>query len=638
MNGMPSQLVAFLLCAMSFVSHAQEAPTLDTVTVIGTRGGLPFERAARTVTILGPEQIAAAGAATIAELLETVTSVDIRQRGPDGAQADISIRGGTFEQALVLVDGVPVSDPQTGHHLMDLPITIDDVERIEVLGGQASRAYGPNAVGGVINIVTRVPEGNQVRASVSGGQDRSLAGRVSAGMSAGPVSQRISASRALTDGYRHNSDHDIQNVFYRAVAVFGQARVDAAVGYVDKEFGANGYYSDFFPEQREHTNTVHGTISARVPVGTWQLVPRAYYRRHYDDFVLDSRDPSFYRNETVSHVLGGGLEASRSWKPGVLTVAGEAVWEQLDSDDLGGHDRFRATLHLEHVFSLWGRLTLTPGAALSYVSGAGWGIWPGIDVGLRTFDWLRLTAGVDYSYRVPTFTELYYDSPANRGSEDLDPEACLSTELGLQFSPGPVRGHVSAFRRDGGGVIDWVRAAGQRQWVAGGVDEVDVSGGETAWQVTLKGPLARQPMHMGASYALLDIARTSDRLRAVYEAFVPDSIRPLVQSVPLEFKYGDDYLRHAAVAWIDHSLLLPLRLNWRLRYEQRNGRGDGTWLFDLKAYMNLPRFGFFVSATNLLDQQYCEIGTIPGPGRRCSAGACVLFMDDRRGSGAGSRR
>jgi len=399
---------------------------------------------------------------------------------------------------------------------------------------------------------------------------------------------------------------------------------------VDKEFGANGFYSDAFPDQREHTATIHSAVSSQMAVGRWNLLPRINYRRHYADFLPDYRDPAFYRNETVSHVLGGGVLASRPWSIGTFSVSGEGSWEHLESDDLGTHQRYRGGVLAEQIVSLWNRVTVTPGLMLSYVSHDQWGLWPGVDLSVRLTDWLRVCAGVDYSYRVPTFTELYYDSPANAGSEDLGNEKSLSCEAGVHFRHRAVRGEVTAFARDGSNVIDWVRVAGQRRWVAGGVDEVDVSGGQTEWTVTLNGPFARQPLQVGAGYTLLDVVRDSRDLRKAYDATLGDSVRAATAQLPLQYKYGDDFLRHAATLRVDHSLLLPLRLNWRLRYEVRNGSDQGDWLFDLTAYMHLSRMSLHVSATNILDEVHMEIGSIPGPGRRISGGVEVSFAEGRK--------
>ena len=121
------------------------------------------------VSVIPREEIEYAPVTSIQELLEYVAGVDVRQRGAEGVQADISIRGGTFDQTLILLNGVNITDPQTGHHNLNLPVSINQIERIEILEGPAARVYGPNAFSGAINIVTRQPDKTSWKLAIEGG-------------------------------------------------------------------------------------------------------------------------------------------------------------------------------------------------------------------------------------------------------------------------------------------------------------------------------------------------------------------------------------------------------------------------------------------------------------------------------------
>ena len=136
---------------------------LGDVGVTGSRAPLTKSQAARMVTVLSREDIQAAPVQSINDLLKMAVGVDVRQRGPIGAQTDVSIRGGTSEQITILLNGINICDPQTGHNAFDLPCDVMDIERIEVLEGPAGRVYVTSSLVGAVNVVTRRNEKGEMR-------------------------------------------------------------------------------------------------------------------------------------------------------------------------------------------------------------------------------------------------------------------------------------------------------------------------------------------------------------------------------------------------------------------------------------------------------------------------------------------
>ncbi len=145
-----------VICAL-FCASPSIAQTVEPIMGAEIKAGklnIAADDLGSNITILSRKDIANIPVQTTAELLGYIEGVDLRQRGPNGVQADIQIQGGTFDQVLVLIDGVRLTDPQTGHHMLNLMVPPEAIERIEIIKGAAARRYGMNALSGVVNIVT----------------------------------------------------------------------------------------------------------------------------------------------------------------------------------------------------------------------------------------------------------------------------------------------------------------------------------------------------------------------------------------------------------------------------------------------------------------------------------------------------
>jgi iron complex outermembrane receptor protein len=118
---------------------------LAEIEVSAQRSPALYSQVARIVSVIERKEIESSPAQSVQDLLEYVAGVDVRQRGVEGVQADVSIRGGTFDQTLILLNGINITDPQTGHHNLNIPLSLSQIERIEILEGPAARVYGPNA-------------------------------------------------------------------------------------------------------------------------------------------------------------------------------------------------------------------------------------------------------------------------------------------------------------------------------------------------------------------------------------------------------------------------------------------------------------------------------------------------------------
>jgi iron complex outermembrane receptor protein len=559
------------------------------------------------VAVIGAEEIETAPISSVGELLSHVAGVDVRQRGTHGTQADISIRGGTFEQTLVLIDGIKVSDPQTGHHNLDLPVALNDIARIEVLNGPGSRSYGPNAMAGAVNIITKKAAGKWARVETSGGSFGLNEQQLSLSYPLGTTVQRLSFARRSSTGYRDNTEYDIKTLTYRTDISTGLGPVSLSGRYQDKEFGAHKFYSDAFPDEWEATETSFLTAAADLTVGKTLLSPKIFWRRHEDSFVLDRERPDFYNNVHRTDHYGAEFQVSVPTSLGILAFGGELASLDIDSvfsagnTDLGNHSRTRAGLFAEQRLTPIERLSIVPGLSVYAYEEWGWNAWPGLDAGYQLTERLRLFGSLGKSFRVPTHTELYTSSPANMGDQNLAPGKAWTYELGAGWKNEYLSADLSGFLREGHNMIDWVRESGTITWYAV----------NTTW--TMRGAEAGvtiRPVRICECWPVERVRIQYTYLDTDYDPGAYDS------------KYALQHLTHQATLGIDHRWFGPLRQSWKVRYLKRF-RDDDYMVTDTRLTITHGKAKAYVEATNLFDQSYVEIGTIPMPGRWLRAGLSV---------------
>jgi iron complex outermembrane receptor protein len=606
-----------LLALLSAGTSPQEDrpdPLHQEVVVTASRTPAVSSDISRCVTIISRREIESAPVHSLSDLLEYALGVDVRQRGPLGVQADVSLRGGTFEQALVLIDGVKVGDPQTGHHHLLLPLTLEDVERVEILKGSGSRLYGPNAFTGVINIITRKGGGRRGRLQAALGNFGFLDAGASLSLDVGPSSHSLTVSRKISDGYRTNTDFDIAAVSYRASLSLASGEADILAGHTDKSFGASGFYSDQFPNQWEHTRTSLLLAGVRWTAGQFTFAPKAYWRKNQDDFVLDRERPEWYRNTHTSHCLGLEFQMSFVSRLGQTAWGGEVGQEKIESSRLGNHSRLRGGFFLEHRFLLFRNFIVTAGGFAYRYSGWGWRAWPGLEAGFLLAEGMRLHGSWSRSFRVPTFTELYYLDPANRGNSSLKPEKAGEFETGLTLQRKNIEWSLTLFRREGYDLIDWVRPGENAPWTAQNIARLDANGLETSIRLRPSALGSSSPFtRIQAGYTFLDTSKAE---------------------TPLDSKYVLDHLRHQFLIDLEHRVSAGVKQNWKVRCEARQGF-PAHLVVDTRLSWAGRTFELYLEVLNLFNARYRDIGNIPLPGRWLMAGARFELFPGEAGGRSG---
>lgn len=601
-------LLAFfcvILFAFSSWAYGQQESIHEEVVVTARKLPALLSEITRSVTVIDRSEIESIPVHSVQDLLEYALGVDLRQRGPLGVQADASIRGGTFEQALILIDGIKVSDPQTGHHNLNLPLTPEDVERVEVLKGSGSRLYGPNAFTGIINIITRKERHKYVSLGAIAGDHEFAEGHTSLSFPVAASSHRISLGKKKSEGYRPNTDFDTFTISWSSALQVASGEINFFAGHVDKEFGANSFYSDRFPNQWEHTKTTFLHAGAHLKKNGVTFSPRAYWRINKDDFVLDRERPEWYRNFHTTNTTGLEFQLSFTSKFGRTAFGGEVGKEWIESTGLGSHSRTKGGIFFEHQVAPVRHFVVIAGAFAYRYSDWGWRIWPGLEFGLRLSEETRLYASLSRSFRVPTYTELYYSDPANKGNPGLKPEEAMEYEIGTHTRRETIEWNISLFRRKGKNLIDWVRPEKAYPWEAHNITRLNTNGVEMKVRIWPEKLWDHSPVsRIQASYAFLDSKR---------------------KVTDLDSKYVLDYLKNQFLLDVEHNLLLSLKQDWRIRYEKRQGYREHI-LVDTRIFWRSRALEFFLEVTNLFDVQYTEIGIIPMPGRWVMGGIKIHLL------------
>jgi len=566
----------------------------DTLHVVGTRVSADLPQRTRAVQILDRAELSASPARNAVELLRWVTGAELGARSR--AQADLSIRGAGFEQTLILVDGVRMNDPQTGHFNLDLALPLDEVERIEILRGPASSLYGSDAVGGVVNLVTRQGTGWNLRAEGGSFGSLGLAGGGALALP-GRARLRLSGEWDRTDGHRPGTDAEslLGQANLRAPVAGGELRAQAGVG--DRAFGARDFYAPFDSFEETRTLTL-GAGWRSDPSRRVVVEPRLDWRRHSDDFLLERDNPQGFRNVHTSQRWGGEVTLRTRPHPGLGVAMGGGAWrESLESTGLGEREEGRQALFGEADLALPGNLRSAWGLRMDRHELWGTSLSPSLALAWDVRTGVRLRASASDAFRGPTWTERHYTDPAHRARADLDPERSRSVEAGLRLEgAGGAHADITAFRRSSRDLIDWARPAAvpDAPWETLNLSRavfrgLEVEGGWT--------PLQGTRLRAGLSLLSLDVTAPVE-LRSKY------ALRPLTEQFTLT---------------VDQTVGQRLTLSLRGVHGRRPG--ESHWR-DVDVRLDLPLAGvrWHLDIRNLLGSQHPDLTGNPVPGRAAYLG------------------
>ena len=607
------------LIAVNVIAHSQETQIdLKEITVVSSpRIELPFSENSKTIQVISKEEIIESPANNVAELLQQVAGIDIRRRGVSGMQADLYIRGGGFDQTLLLIDGIKVEDAQTGHHTMNMALPIEVIERIEIIKGSASRVYGQNAFSGAINIITSKVAENMTSVSLESGSYKQQNASVTISRKNEDQSVLFHYSNNSSDGHKYNTDYKNENYFLKNRFEIKGLPIDMISSFNERKFGANGFYAS--PEaidQYEETQASLLGFSTKIISNNFIIKPKLYWKRNQDMYVYLRDNPSVYRNLHITNKIGAELNGSYDSNNGITGFGVDISSIKLSSNNLGERKRTMVNLFLEHQMKFAeNKIDVTPGVAFSYFSDVSTNqnyqnnffrnffMYPGIDIGYELNDDVKLYSNVGYTYRVPTYTDLFYTSPTTIGNENLKPEKAFTKEIGINYTKDNFDFTFTLYNRDASDVIDYVKNVESAPWEAFNIREINTEGYE-----------------LGLTYNFYVAAFLNHSIKIGYS-----NIKDKLKQTDFNFsRYALNSLKNHLTTSYSFEIKKNLKSSIVYKYAERNS-GEDYSIMDFKVSYTLKNYKLYVTGNNLFDTVYSETNLVEMPGRNVLVGINVKF-------------
>lgn len=622
--------IAAAMAAGAMMAQETSIKTIDLndTEVTGTRAPMPADKAVRLVQVIDRKTIEGISAHSVNDLLKMVAGVDVRQRGGFGVQTDIGVNGGTEDQLTVLLNGINISNPHTGHLTMDLPVSVDDIERIEVIEGGASRVYGSQAFAGAINIVTKHEGKSMLGAHVNGGSYGTVGANAIVNVVSGQFANRISGGYTRSDGGTYNDDFNKANGYWNGTFRSDHFKAALQAGASTMNYGANTFYGTGSTSQYEEDRRYLVAASAEY-TGKVNVPAQIYWNRSLDHYVWWRDRPQDYQNFHQTNVYGANVGANTSWALGKSAIGIELRRENILSTRLGkeldendqhkykvpGHDayykykdgRTNLGIYAEHNFIIE-NVTLSLGVLANHNTSVDGGMrfYPGVDLSWRLGE-VKLFASFNQSLRTPTYTDLYYNGPGLLGNSQLKPEKSTDWHLGMSYTGNAVSAQVKAFYRKGTDMIDWVKYEGAKVYSTANSD-IDNIGAEALVAMNLSNIWSQQNIlkSLTFGYCYNYKHRVNEEQAANYASRMT-------------------FLRHKLTASLSHNIINHLSAQWDFVLKNREGEFDnvktgktqsyGTFgTLDLKLQWQQPRYTLYVQGNNLTGHKYYDFANIQQPG------------------------
>ncbi len=484
------------LGAVSLCAQQSPPPQQESIVVTGTAEPIPLSEADRDVSVVRLPEKQVPLYDSWFDLLELDPALDLQQRVPGGFQGDLSIRGATFGQTLVLLNGLRLDDVQTGHFNLDLPIPLEMISDLQILKGAGSTLYGSDAIGGVVNVLTAPFEPGELRLLAGAGNFGFNQQHAIASFGQSRWQEQLAFARDFSSGFM--PDRDYRNLALSTLSTFRSplGATSLLFAYSDRPYGANDFYGALEP-QWERTKTWFASAHQDLGANT---EANFAYRKHTDLYVYIRDDPSLYTNHHLEQSWQGNLRRHDKLPlHGVLSYGGEGLAESIVSTNLGIHSRTRGSGYLFYDLRSVRRYSLSAGIREEVYGAHDVATSPSLSGAVWLSSWFKLRASASRAFRLPSYTDIYYSSPSTLGNTNLKPETATSYEGGVDaYLKKNLHASATVFERRDSNVIDYVLPAGSGIYQAQNLPPLHFTGIETA---AVYEPLPDQ--HIAVSFSAL---------------------------------------------------------------------------------------------------------------------------------------
>lgn len=533
------------------------------------------------------------------DYLRQDVALNLESRAGNGVQADISIRGTTFEQSLVLINGLRINDPETGHLNLDIPVPLEAVARIDVLHGSGSTVYGSDAIGGAVNLITRPPAATSVVTKAGFGSQGAEEQHLQANLRGDSADAQLTGSCDTSDGFYSAGSND-RGYHSNAVAAetwlhrIKLGTTDILLAASDRPYGANLFYGPYPSWER----TKDWFTSVQQQLGSKTALDFAYLKRT-DLFVLFDGQPSIYENNHVASNWEGALRRADDFGRGSSVSYGvEADADTIESTNLGHHGRNQGSGYASLSLRELKRLSLTLGAREEILSGGESVFSPSVAGAFRLSGSLRMRAAAGHGFRLPTYTDLDYSDPTTIGNPNLKPETSWSYEGGIDWTSGRFRLSAIGFRLNQHNAIDYAKYSLADKWQAMNIDHLDLTGAETNLRVKLP------------ESQVIELAYTATRAAPPPAGLISE--------------YAYNYAAQRAVFSWTGEFLHQVIVRTQVTAVQRT-QHTAYPLWDLSVARKQGRIQPYLRLMNLSNTGYQEIPGVPLPGRTIMGGVAYVW-------------